>query len=69
MANKNRSKYVCSNCGAESIRWLGKCPQCGEWNTMEEVVEEAMPKNMRVSQEVVTSKKPQKLSEVNLENH
>ena len=69
MANKNRSKYICSNCGAESIRWLGKCPQCGEWNTMEEVVEEAMPKNMRVSQEVVTSKKPQKLSEVNLENH
>lgn len=69
MGSKNKTKYVCTNCGAESIRWMGKCPQCGEWNTLEEVVEEAVPKNLRLSQEVVTSKKPQKLSEIHLENH
>ena len=66
---KNKTKYVCSNCGAETIRWMGRCPQCGEWNTLEEVVEEAVPKHLQISHEVVTSKKPQKLSEVNLENH
>ena len=29
-------RYVCSNCGAVSSSWSGKCPQCGEWNTLEE---------------------------------
>lgn len=30
---KTRSVYVCQNCGAEAVKWLGKCPACGEWNT------------------------------------
>lgn len=38
MAKKTASKYVCSNCGAQSSSWAGKCPQCGEWNTLEEVL-------------------------------
>lgn len=36
MARKSISRYVCSNCGAFSSTWSGKCPQCGEWNTLEE---------------------------------
>ena len=36
MAKKDVKKYVCSNCGAESSSWSGKCFSCGEWNTMEE---------------------------------
>ncbi len=36
MGVKNKSIYVCSSCGYESVKWYGKCPQCGEWNTMEE---------------------------------
>ncbi len=36
-----KKKYVCQECGAESIKWLGKCPSCGKWNTLvEEFVEE-----------------------------
>ena len=36
---KTKTVYVCSNCGADSPKWLGKCPNCGEWNTyVEEVV-------------------------------
>lgn len=66
---KNRTKYVCSNCGAETVRWMGRCPQCGLWNTLEETVEEIVPKQLRTTHEVVSSKRPQKLSEVNLENH
>jgi DNA repair protein RadA/Sms len=34
---KKNSQFVCQNCGAESPRWLGQCPQCQEWNTLEEV--------------------------------
>ena len=30
--------YVCSRCGAESPKWIGKCPACGEWNTYEETL-------------------------------
>lgn len=30
---KTKSVYVCQNCGAEAVKWLGKCPACGEWNT------------------------------------
>lgn len=66
---KNRTKYVCSNCGAETVRWMGRCPQCGSWNTLEETVEEIVPKQLRTTHEAVSSKRPQKLSEVNLENH
>ena len=38
--SKNRIKYICSNCGYESLRWLGKCPECESWNSFtEEVIE------------------------------
>lgn len=33
---KQRTVYVCSQCGYETAKWLGKCPSCGEWNTLEE---------------------------------
>ena len=35
-AMKTKTVYVCSECGAESPKWLGRCPQCGEWNTYQE---------------------------------
>lgn len=38
MAGKNKTIYVCSQCSYESVKWYGKCPQCGEWNTMEETM-------------------------------
>lgn len=42
---KIKTRYVCSNCGSVSSRWLGRCPQCGEWNTMvEETVAPEAPK-------------------------
>lgn len=36
--DKVKSVYVCSNCGETSLRWMGRCPSCGEWNTMVEDV-------------------------------
>ena len=38
MAPKAKTVYVCANCGFESPRWGGKCPSCGEWNTLIEEV-------------------------------
>lgn len=35
---KNKTIYVCSDCGYESPKWYGKCPGCGEWNTMNEEI-------------------------------
>jgi len=37
---KQRSTHFCKNCGYESVKWVGRCPSCGEWNTfVEEIVE------------------------------
>jgi DNA repair protein RadA/Sms len=36
---KVRTKYVCQQCGGEQNKWMGKCPDCGTWNTLEEVVD------------------------------
>ena len=44
MSGKARSVYVCSECGYESPKWFGKCPGCGQWNTMNEEIREAKPK-------------------------
>jgi DNA repair protein RadA/Sms len=41
MANKDKSVYVCSECGGTSPKWLGKCPACGAWNTLEETAAES----------------------------
>lgn len=35
---KLKSLFVCSQCGYESAKWYGKCPGCGEWNTMNEEI-------------------------------
>lgn len=37
---KIRTKFVCSECGSESPKWMGKCPECGQWNTLVEEVEQ-----------------------------
>ena len=37
MANKQKTVYVCSECGSETSNWAGKCPACGQWNTFKEI--------------------------------
>lgn len=34
---KDKIAYVCNNCGQESTKWIGKCPNCGQWNTFKEI--------------------------------
>ncbi len=54
MANKIKSVFVCKSCGYENPKWYGKCPQCGEWDTMVEEVrkkEEMTPSGRTVRKE------------------
>lgn len=63
---KTHTKYVCSNCGRQSPRYMGRCPNCGEFNTMQEVVEEVRKpakQDRRPSPETLRPM-PQRLSEV-----
>ena len=41
MKGKTKTVYVCQSCGSQSPRWMGKCPDCGQWNTL---VEERLEK-------------------------
>lgn len=38
---KDKTMYVCSECGFDSPKWSGKCPSCGRWNTMKEITVKA----------------------------
>ncbi len=44
---KEKVVYVCSECGQESPRWIGKCPACGAWNTFKEEIIRKEPVNKR----------------------
>lgn len=40
---KDKTVYVCDNCGYEAVRWLGRCPSCGEWNSFKQLHVAAEP--------------------------
>lgn len=46
---KVKSVYICSECGYESPKWYGKCPSCGEWNTMNEEIKEPVKQSASVA--------------------
>ncbi len=65
---KSKSVFYCQNCGAQSAKWIGKCPACNEWNTyLEEIVnkkeEEKYTWREKNSRETYLSK-PQALDEI-----
>ena len=44
---KDKTMYVCENCGQESAKWIGKCPSCGQWNTFKEIKASPQPLSYR----------------------
>lgn len=63
MVTKTKSMWFCSECGAESPKWQGKCPSCGAWNSyVEERVSTKKSKSVTLSQRSMS--KPQKVSEI-----
>lgn len=65
MAGKSKSVYVCSECGYESVKWYGKCPSCGEWNTMEEQQPVVLSKKAGSGKVRASVDQVLKLSEIN----
>ncbi|MEE1185620.1 MAG: ATPase domain-containing protein, partial [Acutalibacteraceae bacterium] len=55
MASKVKSIFVCSECGFESPKWLGKCGGCGAWNTLVEDVRVQAPKTAVSVKSVATA--------------
>lgn len=67
MANKVKTMWYCSECGADSPKWEGRCPSCGQWGTMvEERVSAKAPRGSSSRKEVRC--KPQKVSEIQVLN-
>ena len=62
---KIKSIFFCQNCGAQTPKWIGKCPSCNEWNTyVEEIVQKESSKNQILSVYSKKNPKPQRLNEI-----
>ena len=64
MAAKAKTLWYCSSCGNESPKWMGRCPACGEWNTMVEAPVESTKKKSSSIPSAASDRKPSRLSEI-----
>ena len=58
---KSKTVFLCSNCGNETVKWAGRCPSCGQWNTLEEYT--PSPTTAKTSRST-PAVKPKRLSEI-----
>lgn len=66
MAQKSKKVYICSNCGYETPKWLGQCPECNEWATLNEEIVSAEKTTRTVSSRLDTNRgKALPLSDIN----
>jgi DNA repair protein RadA/Sms len=66
---KEKVVYVCSNCGQESPKWLGRCPSCGEWNSFVEQTVRKEPSSLHPTSGISTEKsKPVSLKDIETKN-
>lgn len=64
--SKQKTKFYCQDCGYESIKWLGKCPGCGAWNTFVEEIQKVVKTQGIGSSLFQTKEKPQPI--INIES-
>ena len=62
---KTKTIFFCTNCGNETPKWMGRCPGCGAYNTMEEHIEKNVAPGRSVSAPVGLSRRPRRIREVN----
>src|SRR6478672_9609802 len=60
---RTRVRFSCSECGAQAPKWLGRCPECGGWDTL---AEEAVPGSAPVSSTGLPSERPMPLGDVDM---
>ena len=61
---KTKTVFFCTNCGNETLKWMGRCPSCGAFNTMEEHIEKPAPVGRAKSAPVGQSRTPQPITRV-----
>ncbi|HLN20251.1 MAG TPA: DNA repair protein RadA [Bacteroidales bacterium] len=66
---KTKTVFVCQNCGAESSKWIGRCPSCNEWNTYHEEVIAPASQGGLVPRSDLEKRKPQRLDEIKSDEH
>ena len=64
---KTHSTYVCQNCGRQTPRYFGRCPSCGEFNTMVEEIHETSKVSGKKQRVVLPQSQPQRLGEISNE--
>ena len=65
--SKAKIVFYCTNCGSESLKWQGRCPACGAWNTMEEHIERPVAAGKGITVLKDGKRNPQKLSQLDTE--
>lgn len=68
MKNNTKTAWFCTSCGAQAPKWQGRCPACGEWNTMveERIVTEKKAKTLSPAGQRPTRTRPQLIHEIEL---
>lgn len=61
---KSKSVYICRECGYQSAKWMGKCPSCNQWNTMDETLIAEEKKSSPIKKATVAARPVSKLSQV-----
>ena len=61
---KAKTVFFCTNCGNETPKWMGRCPGCGAFNTMEEHIEKPVPAGKAKAAPVGSRRQPQRIREV-----
>ena len=61
---KTKTVFYCTSCGNEEPKWQGRCPSCGQWNTMEEHIEKPTPAGRTKATAIGLSRTAKRLSEV-----
>lgn len=67
---KIKSIFICRECGYEAARWQGKCPSCGQWNTMDEQLKQvsSVSKTSSVRSSITSDNRPYKLEEISFDS-
>ena len=61
---KSKTVFFCTSCGTETPKWMGRCPGCGAFNTMQEHIEKPTPAGRPKAAPVGSIRKPQRISQV-----
>jgi len=67
--SKTRTVFVCQQCGSTQLKWMGRCPDCGEWNSLVEVVESKPGREKSASRLDLPRAAPVRLTEIQTDGH